>query len=49
MEDPNIIIEWFKLVERTITQYGITSDDIYNFDESGFAIGISATTKVITV
>jgi hypothetical protein len=48
MEDPNIIIEWFKLVERTITQYGITSDDIYNFDESGFAMGISATTKVIT-
>ncbi|KAL2696030.1 hypothetical protein AAEP93_003330 [Penicillium crustosum] len=48
IEDPNIIIEWFKLIERTITQYSITSDNIYNFDESGFAIGISATTKVIT-
>jgi hypothetical protein len=48
MEDPNTIIEWFKLVEKTIAQYGITSDDIYNFDESGFAMGISATTKVIT-
>lgn len=30
-----------------IAQYGITSDDIYNFDESGFAMGVSATTKVI--
>lgn len=48
MEDPNTIIEWFKLVEKTISQYGITSDDIYDFDESGFAMGVSATTKVIT-
>ncbi|KAL2697510.1 hypothetical protein AAEP93_011414 [Penicillium crustosum] len=48
MEDPNTIIEWFKLVKKTIAQYGITSDDIYNFDESGFAMGVSATTKVIT-
>ncbi|KAJ5143093.1 uncharacterized protein N7515_001880 [Penicillium bovifimosum] len=48
LEDPNVIIEWFKLVEKTIAQYGITSDDIYNFDESGFAMGVSATTKVIT-
>jgi RecB family endonuclease NucS len=48
MEDPNIIVEWFKLVEKTIAQYGITSDDIYYFDESGFAIGVSVTTKIIT-
>jgi hypothetical protein len=44
MEDPNTIVEWFKLVEKTIAQYGITSDDIYNFDESGFAMGV----KIIT-
>lgn len=37
-----------KLVVKTIAQYDITSDDIYNFGESGFAIGVSATTKVIT-
>jgi RecB family endonuclease NucS len=47
MEDPNTIVEWFRLVEKTIAQYGITSDDIYNFDESGFAMGVSATTKII--
>ncbi|KAJ5135285.1 uncharacterized protein N7515_004563 [Penicillium bovifimosum] len=48
LEDPNTILEWFKLVEKSIAQYGITSEDIYNFDESGFAIGVSATSKDIT-
>jgi hypothetical protein len=38
-EDPEVILPWFKLVEDTITQYGITQDDIYNFDETGFALG----------
>ncbi|KAJ5337526.1 zinc finger protein [Penicillium brevicompactum] len=48
MEDPKTIIDWYKLVEKTIAQYGITSDDIFNFDESGFAMEVSATTKIIT-
>ena len=47
-EDPEIIFSWFKLVENTIKKYGITSDDIYNFDESGFAMGISSTQRIIT-
>ncbi|KAJ5340358.1 hypothetical protein N7541_009482 [Penicillium brevicompactum] len=48
MEDPRVIREWFDLFQSTIVQHGILSDDIYNFDESGFAMGISATTKVVT-
>jgi hypothetical protein len=28
-------------------QYGISYKDIYNFDETGFAIGLIATTKVV--
>jgi hypothetical protein len=47
-ENPAIILEWFKLVKKTIRENGIISDDIYNFDESSFAIGINATTRVIT-
>ena len=47
-EDPKIIIEWFNLVQKTILEFGIDSDDIYNFDETGFAIGLTITTKVIT-
>jgi hypothetical protein len=47
-EDPKIISKWFSLVQKTIIQYSINSDDIYNFDETGFAIGLIATAKVIT-
>ncbi|ODM23528.1 hypothetical protein SI65_01117 [Aspergillus cristatus] len=47
-EDPIIIHEWFDCVQRTILQYGIDPDDIYNFDETGFAMGLTATAKVVT-
>jgi hypothetical protein len=47
-EDPKIIYEWFSLVQKTILSYGIDPDDIYNFDETGFAMGLIATAKVIT-
>ena len=47
-EDPEVILSWFKLVENTIKKYGITSDDIYNFDKSGFAMGINSTQRIIT-
>ena len=29
---------WFRLVQNTTAKYGIHSDDIYNFDETGFLI-----------
>lgn len=47
-EDPRIIKPWFDLVQKTIEMWGIVSDDIFNFDESGFAMGIGATQKIIT-
>ncbi|KAI1831082.1 transcriptional regulator family: Helix-turn-helix and Centromere protein B, DNA-binding region [Penicillium roqueforti] len=47
-EDPKIITEWFNLVRKTILQFGIDPDDVYNFDETGFAMGLTATAKVIT-
>jgi hypothetical protein len=45
--DPALINKWFKLVEDTIQQYGIVIADIYNFDETGFQMGTTATYKVI--
>ncbi len=30
-----------------IAKYGIQPEDIYNFDETGFAMGIIATSKVL--
>lgn len=37
-EDPTIIKEWFDLVQITIMQYGIASEDIYNFDETSYVM-----------
>jgi hypothetical protein len=47
-EDPRIIMPWFDLVRRTIDENGIQPEDIYNFDETGFAMGLIATHKVVT-
>ena len=47
-EDPATIQAWFDRVRHTIVQYGITPADIYNFDETGFAMGITSTSKVVT-
>ncbi|KAF4433111.1 hypothetical protein FACUT_8209 [Fusarium acutatum] len=42
-EDPTIIRNWFRLVQNTIAKYGIHSDDIWNFDETGFMMGVFST------
>jgi hypothetical protein len=47
-EDPKIIQEYFDHVREAILKYGILPEDIYNFDETSFAIGLCATAKVIT-
>ncbi|EED15263.1 transposon, putative [Talaromyces stipitatus ATCC 10500] len=47
-EDPKIIQEYFDRVREVILEYGILQEDIYNFDETGFAMGLCATAKVIT-
>jgi hypothetical protein len=47
-EDPKIIQEHFDRVRDAISKYGILPEDIYNFDETGFAMGLCTTAKVIT-
>ena len=47
-EDPKIIRNWFDLVQNTRTKYGITDEDVYNFDETGFQMGVVSTAKVVT-
>src|SRR5450432_3835371 len=47
-EDPQVIRDWFRLVENTIAKYGILAEDIYNFDETGFQMGVISTAKVVT-
>ena len=48
-EDPVRYQAWFDLIQDIIAKYGIVERDIYNFDETGFAMGlISATSMVVT-
>src|ERR1700761_61426 len=47
-EDPEIICGWFELVRNTIAKYGIHDMDIYNFDETGYMMGIISTATVVT-
>jgi hypothetical protein len=47
-EDPVKISAWFKLVQETRVAYGILDADTYNFDETGFMMGVAGTSKVVT-
>jgi hypothetical protein len=47
-EDPEVIKDWFTRVQNTIAKYGILEQDIYNFDETGFQMGVASTAKVVT-
>ena len=47
-ENPEIIESWFRLVRNTVAKYGIHENDIYNMDEVGFLMGLTAVAKVVT-
>jgi hypothetical protein len=47
-EDPKLIGDWFRLVYNMTAKYGILREDTYNFDETGFSMGLISTSKVVT-
>jgi hypothetical protein len=47
-EDPKVIQGWFRLVQNMKAKYGILDDDMYNFDEAGFMMGVISTRAVVT-
>ena len=47
-EDPNVINAWFTLVKNMKAKYGIVDCDLYNFDETGFMIGMIEPTMIVT-
>ncbi len=47
-QNPEVINGWFRLVHNMMAKYGIVEEDIHNFDESGFLMGVIATAKVVT-
>lgn len=47
-EDPDQTNAWFRLVANMRTKYGIQDCDLYNFDETGFMMGIICSSMVVT-
>ena len=47
-EDPELVQGWFRLVQNTRAKYGIQDDDTYNFDETGFMMGMHNASAVVT-
>lgn len=43
-----MICGWFQLVRNAVAKYSIQDEDMYNFDETGFTMGIISTTMVVT-
>jgi len=47
-ENPQVIRDWFRLVKNIVAKYRIQEQDIYNFDETGFQMGVISTAKVVS-
>ena len=47
-EDPEVLGTWFRLVENIRAKYGVTDSDFYNFDETGFMMGVICPAMVVT-
>ena len=47
MEDSEVIRTWLDRVHDTKVKYGILDDDTYNFDETGFQMGVISTEYVV--
>jgi hypothetical protein len=47
-EDPALISKWFELFKSTKDEYGIVDEDVWNFDETGFMMGIIHPHMVVT-
>jgi hypothetical protein len=46
-EDPELMQGWFRLVQNTKAKYGIQDNDMYNFDETGFMMGMHNALAVV--
>jgi hypothetical protein len=47
-EDPHVLDAWFRLVADMCAKYGIQDCDFYNFDETGFLMGMIRPGMVVT-
>ena len=47
-EDPELIDAWFWLVQNMQMKYGVVDSNFYNFDETGFMMGVICAGMVVT-
>ena len=47
-EDPQVVGDWFGLIANVKAKYGIQDNDVHNFDETGFQMGVIRSMKVVT-
>ena len=47
-EDLELISAWFKLMHNMRAKYSILDCDFYNFDETGFMMGVICASMVVT-
>ena len=47
-EDPGVVSAWFALVANIKAIYGILDEDMYNFGETDFMMGVIGSTLVVT-
>lgn len=46
--DPDSLRDWFLRLQRTIQEYGVVDNDIYNMDETGYRIGCGRSQLVVS-
>ncbi|KAJ6050500.1 uncharacterized protein N7446_010609 [Penicillium canescens] len=46
--DKSVVERWFQDYKQVVTEHGICQQDIYNFDETGFQIGVGRDQFIIT-
>ncbi|KAJ5436843.1 hypothetical protein N7445_007728 [Penicillium cf. griseofulvum] len=46
--DKSVVKRWFEDYQRIVNKHGICQQDIYNFDETGFQIGVGSDQFIIT-
>jgi hypothetical protein len=47
-QDKSMVRKWFTNYEEAIRKYGILPEDLYNFDETGFRIGVGTDQWIVT-
>lgn len=45
--DPAVLLNWFQRFEALRTQFGVCNEDIWNFDETGFRIGVGKSQWIV--